>query len=82
MELINYKFQNEIKKLIPNDINLKYNGQNYPKHQLVLSHLINDYHEAYLKSFDNEKKNRTNTLESLGKGNEKRKKDTIKTKIF
>ena len=74
MELINYKFQNEIKKLIPNDINLKYNGQNYPKHQLVLSHLINDYHEAYLKCFDNEKKNRTNTLESLGKGNEKRKK--------
>lgn len=65
---------NEIQKLIPNDIDFLYNKQIYPKHQLVLSHLINDYHEAYLKSFDNEKKNRTNTLESLGKGNANRKK--------
>lgn len=64
----------EIKKLIPNDINFKYNKKIYPKHQLVLSHLINDYHEAYLKSFENEKEERNNTLESLGKGNTKRKK--------
>lgn len=70
----------EIQKLIPNDINLKYKGQIYPKHQLFLSHLISDYHESYLKSFDNEKKNRTNTLESLGKGNEKRKKRYFKNK--
>lgn len=74
MILLNDKFQNEIQKLIPNDIDFLYNKQIYPKHQLVLSHLINDYHEAYLKSFDNEKKNRTNTLESLGKGNVNRKK--------
>ena len=40
MKLLNNKFQNEIKKLIPNDINLKYNGKVYPKHQLFLSHLI------------------------------------------
>lgn len=85
MKLINNTFQNEIKKLIPNDSELKYNGKVYPKHQLFLSHLISDYYEAYLKSSDNEKKNRTNTLESLGKGNEKRKryfknKDILKNK--
>ncbi|MFA6742154.1 MAG: hypothetical protein WCR78_11775 [Arcobacteraceae bacterium] len=80
MNSINNKFQYEIQKLIPNDINLKYNGEIYSKHQLVLSHLISDYSEAYLKSFDNEKKARTNTLESLGKGNEKRKKRYFKNK--
>lgn len=80
MILLNDKFQNEIQKLIPNDIDFLYNKQIYPKHQLVLSHLINDYHEAYLKSFDNEKKNRTNTLESLGKGNVNRKKRFEKNK--
>lgn len=74
MKSVNSKFQNEIQKLIPNDIDFLYNKQIYPKHQLVLSHLINDYHEAYLKSSKDEKKNRTNTLESLGKGNANRKK--------
>jgi len=68
------KFGKEIIELIPNDIDFKFNGKTYPKHQLVLSHLISDYHKAYLKSFENEKKERTNTLESLGKGNIKRKK--------
>lgn len=70
----------ELKKLIPNDINLKYNREVYPKYQLVLSHLIGDYHEAYLKSFENEKKDRTNTLESLGKGNASRIKRFEKNK--
>lgn len=82
MKSVNSKFQNEIQKLIPNDIDFLYNKQIYPKHQLVLSHLINDYHEAYLKSSKDEKKNRTNTLESLGKGNANRKKDLIKMKRF
>jgi hypothetical protein len=70
----NDKLLKEIKILIPNDINLKYNEKLYPKHQVLLSHLIRDYHEAYLKSFDNKKESRKNTLESLGKGNIKRKK--------
>lgn len=78
--LFNYLYEKEIQELIPNDIDFLYNKQIYPKHQLVLSHLINDYHEAYLKSFDNEKKNRTNTLESLGKGNANRKKRFEKNK--
>ena len=80
LQLKNMGIRDDIKKLIPNDINLKYNGKIYPKHQVVLSHLISDYHDAYLKSADNEKKERTNTLESLGKGNVKRKKRYEKNK--
>ncbi|MGA1933104.1 hypothetical protein ACH5BF_10360 [Arcobacter sp. YIC-464] len=64
---------NQIKTTIPNDINLKFNGNFYPKHNLVLFHLINDYHLAYTKSKKEEKNSRINTLESLGKGNKKRK---------
>ncbi|WP_108063208.1 hypothetical protein [Poseidonibacter lekithochrous] len=62
----------EIKHIILKDIYFKFNGNFYPKHTLLLSHLINDYHEAYEKSKKEEHKSRINTLESLGKGNLKR----------
>lgn len=67
------KIKKKLSKLIPNDIDFKYNGNIYPKHQLILFHIISDYHLAYTKSKDNEKQSRINTLESLGKGNIKRK---------
>ena len=64
----------EIAKLIPHDENIIINNTSYSKQTLYLFHLINDYHQAYLKSTMKEQELRVNTHESLGKGNRDRKK--------
>ncbi len=68
------KILNDLNKSIQKDIVITINKNFYPKHTLYLFHLINDYHQAYVKSTESEQKSRINKLESLGKGNLKRTK--------
>lgn len=72
-EDINIKLFKQIQRLNLCKEETTFNNK-FNKYELFLLHLINDYHLAYEKSKDEEKDFRSNTLESLGKRNDNRKK--------
>ena len=64
----------EIVNLINEDDFMLFDNKEIPKNQYYIFDLINKYHTAYIKSKQKYKKDRKNTLESLGIGTLNRKK--------
>lgn len=70
----------EINQYITHDELLTIQGKQIPKNTLYIFNLIDNYYSAYILSKDESRTQRLNTLESLGKGNVKRKQRYLNNK--